>query len=426
MERRVFQKVKAVTGELLLPGDKSVSHRAVMFSALADGESTIENCLLSEDVLSTINVFKELGAEITIEEKYVTVSGVGFKGFHKPANKLYAGNSGTTARLMSGILSVQNFSSVITGDSSLSKRPMLRVVEPLREFGTDISASENGTLPVKIFPSEKLNPVNHRLQVASAQVKSALLLAGLHLEETSKIIETTQTRNHTENMLSLPVEENGDEKIISVSKKFYPLPSEYFIPSDISTAAFFIVLALLTKNSELTIRNVLLNKTRSGILKILTRMGANIKTENIKISNNEEYGDLIVKSSELRNVNVEKEIIPNIIDEIPILAVAGVFAEGKFEIRNADELRKKESDRIDALCKNFRKLGLEIEEYDDGFSVYGEITNAAPEFNSFRDHRIAMASAVLAMLLSKGGAVNSFECVSISNPNFIFQLQNII
>ncbi len=426
MEKRSFKKIESVRGELPLPGDKSVSHRAVMFSAMAEGKSTIENCLLSDDVLSTINICKELGATVEIEANKTIIKGLGFKGFRKPSRELYAGNSGTTARLMSGILAAQNFSSVLTGDESLSKRPMTRVVEPLREFGANISADENGTLPVKIFPSDKLSSVKYTLKVASAQVKSAMLLAGLHLDETSKIIERTQTRNHTENMLSLPVEQEGDARIISVSKKFYPSASEYFIPSDISTAAFFVVLTLLSKNSELLIKNVLLNKTRSGVLEILRKMGADIQTENIKISNNEKYGDLIVKSSELHNVSIDRKIIPNIIDEIPILAIAGVFAEGTFEIYNAGELRKKESDRIDSICKNLRKLGLEVEESDEGFSINGELKEAYCEFESFGDHRIAMTFAVLSMLMKNGGTINGFECVSISNPLFTEQVDSII
>jgi len=425
MEKRFFEKVKSVNGTLTLPGDKSVSHRAVMFSAMAEGKSTIENCLLSDDVLSTIAVCKELGAGINILEDKVIIDGVGFRGFKEPKHELFAGNSGTTARLMSGILSAQNFESVLTGDESLSKRPMMRVVLPLSKFGAKIEASDAGTLPLRIFPAEKLFAVEHKLEVASAQVKSALLLAGIHIEETTKIIEPVQTRNHTENMLSLPVETIGSEKIISVSKKYYPEPSEYFVPSDISTAAFFIVLTLLAENSELLIRNVLLNETRTGILEILKRMNANIEIKNIKISNNEKYGDLIVKSSELKNILIEKEIIPNIIDEIPILTIAGIFAEGIFEIRNAEELRKKESDRIDAICKNLRKLGLEVDEYSDGFSVSGEITESELTFESFDDHRIAMSFAVLSMLLNDGGSVNNFECVSISNPYFLNQINTI-
>jgi len=425
VENHFFHKINGVNGELILPGDKSVSHRAVMFSAMAEGISVIKNCLLSEDVLSTINVCRELGAKIEVKENRVTVQGVGFKGFRQPAKELNAGNSGTTARLISGILSAQDFPSVITGDESLSKRPMTRVVQPLKEFGADIIASENGTLPVKVFPVEKLSAVKYALQVSSAQVKSALLLAGLHLEETSKIIERAQTRNHTENMLSLPVERIGEERIISVSKKYYPSANEYFIPSDISTAAFFLVLTLLSKNSELSIKNILINATRSGVLKILREMGAKIQIENIRISNNEKYGDLIVKSSSLRNVPIDEKIIPNIIDEIPILTIAGIFADGVFEIRRAEELRKKESDRIDSMCGNLRRLGLEIEEYPDGFSVKGNVSEGGITFDSFGDHRIAMSFAVLSMLLKNGGSVNNFECVSISNPYFLNQINTI-
>ncbi len=303
---------------------------------------------------------------------------------------------------------------------------MKRIITPLAAMGGKISASENFTLPLKIFPSEKLNPISYELPVASAQIKSAVLLAGLHLEDETCVIEKLPSRDHTERMLGLEVEENENKKLIYSSKKNYPEPKEYFVPSDISTAAFFIILTLSTNDSELRIKHISLNPTRTGILSILNDMGANIEIENIKNAASEPYGDLIIKNGVLKNIGIKEEIVPNIIDEIPILSVAGIFAEGKFEIRNAKELRGKESDRIKALCENYKKLGLEVEEYEDGFSIDGRIKNNLVTFDSYDDHRIAMAFSILSLLLKEGGKVNNFECVKISNPNFLSQLKQIV
>ncbi len=409
-----------------IPGDKSISHRAVMFASLANGKSTIKNCLLSEDVLSTINCFRQLGVNIEINKTTVTVWGKGFGGLTKSAKPLNAGNSGTTARLLSGILAMQNFESTLIGDSSLSKRPMLRIIEPLKMMGCNIIASENNTLPLKFFPSDNLHSIEYKLPVASAQVKSAVLLAGLFGNGTTKVIEPIPTRNHTENLLQLNIDENEKGKIISVSRENYPKAQDYFVPSDISTASFFIVLALLTPGSNLVLKNILINDTRNAVLLLLQEMGASIEIENIKISSAEKYADIFVHSSKLHNVIMDKEIIPNIIDEIPILSIAGYFAEGKFTIRNAEELRKKESDRIFSIYENFKILGANVEEFQDGFTISKNHENSSPTFKSFGDHRIAMSFAVLSMLLKNGGKVENFESVSISNPKFLDQLSSII
>ena len=423
--RQDFNHIDSVRGSLTLPGDKSISHRAVMFSALAKGKSVIKNCLDSLDVNSTINVFRQLGCEIEKQGKEVIVKGRGFKSFSKPSAFLDAGNSGTTARLISGILAAQNFESVIIGDESLSRRPMERITKPLKLMGANIEASPNGTLPLKIFPSQNLRAIKYELPVASAQLKSCLLLAGLHLAETTEIIEPVQSRNHTELMLGLKVEKTEQGNLISVNKEYYPVPKNYFVPSDISTAAFFIVLALLTKKSELRISNILLNETRAGVLEILKRMGGKIFVENVKESSGEKYGDLIVKSSALTNVEIGKEIIPNIIDEIPVLAVAGAFAEGNFKIKNAGELRKKESDRIKSLCENFKRAGLEVNEFPDGFEIAGFPNKKQNVFESFNDHRIAMAFSVFSLISEGGGTVENFDCVSVSNPDFLKQVKTI-
>ncbi len=424
--KQSFNSISKVTGELFLPGDKSISHRAVMFSALAKGKSKIANCLNSQDVNSTIEIFQQLGCSVERRKNAVIVEGKGFKGFTEPSQPLNAGNSGTTARLISGILASQNFESVIVGDESLSKRPMMRIVEPLKLMGARIEPSSKGTLPLRIFPSNDLHSIKYSLPVASAQLKSSLLLAGLHLDETTQIVEPVQTRNHTELMLDLEIRKTDEGNLISVNKNFYPEPKEYFVPSDISTAAFFIVLTLLSKNSELKIHNVLLNETRAGVIEILRQMGGEISIESEKEISGEKFGDLFVRSSKLENVKIDKEIIPNIIDEIPILAVAGAFAEGGFEIFNAEELRKKESDRIHALCVNFQKAGLNVEEFQDGFKLKGFPSNDRFTFESFNDHRIAMAFAVFSLLSNNGGEINDFDCVSVSNPDFLKQIKSIV
>ncbi len=323
-----FDKVKNVKGELNLTGDKSISHRAVIFSAMASGKSSIKNISLGEDVKSTLKIMQQLGARVVNENLQMIIEGCGFKGFKEPTTNLDCGNSGTSARLIAGLLAAQNFSSTLIGDESLSKRPMKRVIEPLKKMGVGFNLNENLTLPLTIIPKSKILLINYEMQIASAQVKSCILIAGLHCNDETNVIENEQSRNHTEKMLGLPVRiENG--KIISSSaRKYYPDSKEYFVPGDISTSAFHIVLTLLTPNSELIIKNVSLNPTRTGFIEVLKQMGADISFEDIRTSSNEEYGNVIVKSSSLKNIKISSQIIPNLIDEIPILTIAGIFADG--------------------------------------------------------------------------------------------------
>lgn len=420
-----FNKIKSVKGEIDLPGDKSISHRALIFSAMAEGKSTIINISDGMDVKSTVNCLRQLGVDITIQNNTAQVNGVGFKKFKPPANLLDCGNSGTTARLLSGLLAVQNFQSTLTGDESLSKRPMKRVIEPLKMMGADISSGSDYTLPITINASKKLKSISYELPVPSAQVKSAILIAGLHNEAETKVIESVLTRDHTEKMLGLDVYREETKIISKSSIKNYPSSKNYFVPGDISSASFLIVLAILSKNSELLIKDVSLNPTRNAVLSQIVRMGAKIEFTDMKQCNNEPYGNIIISSSELHNVDFKEDIIPSLIDEIPILAVAGAFADGTFEIRNCKELRFKESDRIQALCHNFRIAGLIVNEYDDGFSISGKVANTEFLFNSFGDHRIAMSFAVFSMLNEKGGSVEGFESVAISNPHFLSQISQV-
>jgi 3-phosphoshikimate 1-carboxyvinyltransferase len=420
-----FPKVNQISGELSLNGDKSISHRAVIFSSLADGISFIENLSNCEDVRSTISACELLGAEFTFDNQKVLVRGTGKKNFSQPRYEINCGNSGTTARLLSGVLAHQKFKSTITGDSSLSSRPMKRIIEPLELMGARI-IHNNFKLPMTFIPSEKLTPIEYELQIPSAQVKSAILISGLFIDDKTKVIETIETRDHTERMLDLEYELVNGVKIIFSSSKNYPNSAFYFIPGDISSAAFFIVLTLLTKNSQIVIKNVCINLTRIGFIDILKRMNAEIVIEPLGISNGEPFGNVIVKSSDLKNVEIQQDLIPNIIDEIPILSLAGIFAVGNFTIRNCKELRFKESDRIAALCYNYKSLGLDVEEFEDGFSISGSIKKKYGIFKTYSDHRIAMTFAVLSMLLKDGGKIDDFECIKISNPDFLSQLKQII
>jgi 3-phosphoshikimate 1-carboxyvinyltransferase len=419
-----FAKTKSIKGELMLPGDKSISHRALIFSAISSGRSLIKNLSSGEDVQSTILCLNQLGVS-TIKNKNLTyVDGTDFKGFRQPGGELFAGNSGTTARLLSGLLSVQNFASTITGDASLTRRPMQRIIEPLRLMGADIS-SETGTLPLLIKPVKVLKALDYKLITPSAQVKSAILLAGLHLNEETSVTEYLPSRDHTERMLELRIVKEATKSIIYVSRKNYPGSREYFIPSDISSAIFFLVAALLLPGSELLIKNVSLNPSRTAILDILKSMGGNIEIENEITHANEPSGDIIVRHSELSNIKIPPDIIPNIIDEIPALTIAGIFAAGEFNISGAGELRHKESDRITAICHNLKRAGIIVDEYIDGFSFKKSELKKNLFFNSFGDHRIAMAFSILSMLSDHGGIVEDFQCVAISNPSFIDQMNSV-
>lgn len=420
-----FSKIDKVKGTLRLPGDKSISHRAVMFSSLAKGRSEIFNCLKSEDIISTINAFRSLGIEIKINDEKIIVYGRGKEGLREADGDLYLGNSGTTTRLLAGILATQKFKNRLTGDPSLSSRPMQRIITPLKLMGAKIKSNE-GKLPLEIFPAEGLVPIEYELPVASAQIKSCVLLAGLFLENETVVIEKERSRNHTELMLNLKIEDHGNIRKIFSSEKNFPISTNYQIPSDISTAAFFIVLTLIAQNSELLIPNVSLNPTRIGIIKILQEMGGTIDIENISTENGEVRGDIFVKSSSLKNIEIPAEVVPNIIDEIPILSIAGLFADGKFEIKNAKELRFKESDRINSVCENIKQLGIDVEEYKDGFSFEGYPSNNKVIFESNHDHRIAMAFSIFSLLNKNGGSIKDFECVSISNPDFISQIKSIV
>lgn len=419
MNYKKIATAKYLRGEITVPGDKSISHRAVMIGSLAEGVTEISGFLNAADPLSTIACFNSLGVEHKFENEKLFIYGKGLHGLRQSSSVLDAGNSGTTIRLLSGILAGQKFSTEISGDQYLVKRPMKRIIDPLMKMGARITSTERFTAPLKFEPTENLSAIEYELPIASAQVKSALLFAGLFAKGTTRVIEHETSRDHTERMLNLiPEKKNGTSRIsIEGGMKLHAKP--FSVPGDPSSAAFFIIAGLIVPNSELLIRKVGLNPTRIGFLNVLKQMNANISIENERIIGGEPIGDVIVKSSELKtDLSLKGEIIPNIIDEIPILSVAASFAVGRFEVRTAQDLRNKETDRIAAICFNLRKMGLEVDEYEDGFAFESKSNLLQSEFNSFDDHRIAMAFGVASLVLNSESTIIDSDCVSISFPTF--------
>ncbi len=408
---------KSLTGAITVAPDKSISHRGVMLGSLANGVTRIENYLTGEDCISTVNCFRALGVEIEISGKSVTVHGTGT--LKQPSNVLNTGNSGTTTRLLAGLLSGYPIDTVLSGDESLNKRPMKRIITPLTMMGAEIKAKDGNFCPLQIKGKNQLKAISYTLPVASAQLKSALILAALHGDGVTTITEIEKSRDHTETMLramGAKIETQG--KIVKVSPIETLSPMELSVPGDISSAAFFIVGALITKGSELVIQNVGVNPTRTGLLTVLKEMGADIKEENMRTVCGEPVCDLVVKSSNLHGVNVSGKIIPALIDEIPILAVAAACAQGTTHIRDARELRVKESDRILAICEMLKTAGVAYEEYEDGFSVTGTDHIKGGIYESFGDHRMAMSEKILSLVSKEAFEIKDADCVAISFPDF--------
>ncbi len=356
----------------------------------------------------------------------VTVEGKGLYGLRQSAAMLDAGNSGTTMRLLSGILAGQPFPSVITGDQYLVKRPMKRIIDPLTAMGARITASAGNTAPLSISPVERLSAIEYTLPIASAQVKSAVLLAGLFADGITRVIEHEPSRDHTERMLNLPVQRNGATSVITVEgkKEFDARP--FMIPGDPSSAAFFIVAGLIVPNSEIVVTNVGLNPTRTGFLDVLRKMNGNITVENRRSVGGEELGDIVVISSPLRSdLRLEGAEIPNIIDELPILSVAAAFAEGTFTVHGAQDLRNKETDRIAAVAVNLRAMGVTVDEYADGFAFESKKNLLPATFNSFDDHRIAMSFGIASLALPGTSTIVDPQCVEISFPAFWETIQTL-
>lgn len=420
-------------GTINLPGDKSISHRAAMFSALAEGETKISNFASSADCASTLECLKGLGVEISRDGSNVFIKGVGKKGFTKPEMQLDCGNSGTTMRLMCGILAGQNFDSVLIGDESLSKRPMKRVIEPLSMMNAQIDSIENHA-PLKIFGKNPLTAHSFEPKIASAQLKSCLLLAGLNANGETSVLEKTQTRDHTERMLkylgvNLRETKTENGTLISISGEDILTAKDLNVPSDVSSAAFFLVAAACLNGSEIVLKNVGLNPSRTGIIEALRNFGAEIEILNETELCNEPVGDLKITGSKTLNRKAETnlvggEIIANLIDEIPILAVFGTQIEGGIEIRNAEELRVKESDRIAAVVENLKRMGAEVEEFQDGLRV-GKSNLKGATVDSFGDHRIAMAFAVAALFAEGETEIIDADCAAVSFPEFFQTLKSV-
>lgn len=410
-----------VKADLHVPGDKSISHRAVMLGALASGETVIRNYLASADCLATIDCFRKLGIKISVAAGELRVAGQGLAGLKEPKEMLYVGNSGTTIRLISGILAGQSFTTEITGDASIRRRPMGRIAQPLKMMNASIEGVEReGEIyaPLRIFGGS-LEPIFYELPVASAQVKSAVLLAGLFANGETSVLEKNQSRDHTERMF----EHFGAKiKIVglqsSVEGRHEFAGSEVDVPGDISSAAYFMVAGLILPQAEITLREIGVNPTRTGIIDVLHRMGANISVENERIVSGEPRAEIVVQSSRLKGIKISGEIIPRLIDEIPIIALAATQADGTTEIRGARELRVKESDRIKTVAAELRKMGARIEELDDGLIIHGPTKLKGAEIESYGDHRIAMAAAIAGLITDGETRVDDTACIETSFPGF--------
>ena len=415
---------KGLRGTIEVAPDKSISHRAVMMGAIAKGKTEIKNFLMGEDCLSTIDCFRKMGVNIEIDGNRVSVEGKGLRGLLEPKDVLYTGNSGTTTRLLCGLLSPQNFISVLDGDASIRKRPMNRVINPLKEMRAKIQGIDGGFTPITI-EGAVLKGIDYTLPVASAQLKSALILAGIYAEGLTVIHEPKPSRNHTELMINeFGGNISSERNRITVRPVEELYGHEITVPGDISSAAFFLVAGLIVPGSEIRIKNVGLNPTRTGVLDVLLAMGASITIEE-KNQSGEPAGDLIVKHSSLKGTEISGDLIPRLIDEIPILAVAAAFAEGTTVIKDAEELKVKESNRIDAMEKELRKAGVNVQATEDGMVIHGGKPLRGAVFESYHDHRIAMSMAVLALAAEGASRIDNHQCINISYPGFFQTLNEI-
>ncbi len=419
---RVIRPPRSLRGTVRVPGDKSISHRALMVGALADGAVPIENLSSAQDVQSTILCLRALGVAVTQTEKEILVHGT--EGLSPSAHALDAGNSGTTMRLLAGLLAGQSFTATITGDASLQKRPMQRVIEPLNQMGAQIQ-SKNGFAPLTITGG-RLRGIHYELPVASSQVKSAIVLAGLQAQGTTTIIEPCPTRDHTERMLRyLKVSLERSNGAVSVPGGTRPTAKPISVPGDISSAAFFLVAGALVPDAHLTIKDVGLNPTRTGILDVLREMGAQLALQNAREVTGEPRGDVTIQASELRAVQIGGALIPRVIDELPIVAICATQAHGVTVIRDAQELRVKETDRIRAVTENLKRMGAQIEELPDGWVIPGPQLLRGAVIDSCGDHRIAMAFSIAGLIAQGETVIEGAQWVDISYPGFYDDLEQV-
>ena len=414
-------------GSFELIGDKSISHRAVMFSSISKGHNKISNFLMGEDCLSTISCFRKMGVDIQIDGKDVYVKGNGLYGLQRPKEILDVGNSGTTIRLMMGILAGNKFDATLIGDNSIAKRPMKRVTDPLRLMGCNIEGKDDANYtPIKIYGGD-LKAIDYHMPVASAQVKSALILASLYANDTSFIYEKVKSRNHTEIMLkSFGADINVENLKISVNPVNELFSQDIYVPGDISSAAFIIVSALITKGSEVIIKNVGLNETRTGIIDVVKNMNGNIEIINERLVSGELVGDLLVRyTKDLCATTIDKAIIPRLIDEIPVIAVLATQAEGTTIIKDAQELKVKESNRIKSMVENLKILGADIEELEDGMIIKGKSKLNGGKIKTFKDHRIAMAFSTLNLISDEKIKLDDEDCINVSFPGYFDLIKSL-
>ncbi|MDP2945638.1 MAG: 3-phosphoshikimate 1-carboxyvinyltransferase [Atribacterota bacterium] len=424
----VFEKINKLKGNIAVPGDKSISHRSLILGSICQGETRVYNLLNSLDCLRTLECMQALGVKIELDkDNSVNIKGKGLYGLQEPKAILDVGNSGTTIRLLTGLLSGQNFYSVLNGDNSIRKRPMKRVVQPLLLMVADIWGREDGHFAPLSIKGSQLNSFQYTLPVASAQVKSALLLAGLYTTGETVIIEPLSIRDHTERMLETM---QADIKIsppeVKIKGGTELRSTDIFIPGDISSAAYFIAAASILRDSQIIIKQVGVNPTRTGIIEILKKMGTKIDILNYQIKSNEPRADLKIGYSELKGIEIKEEMVPLLIDELPLIAVVATQAQGKTLVSGARELRVKESDRIKAIVSELKKMGADIEEEEDGFTVNGPTRLQGAVCESYNDHRIAMSLAVAALLAEGKTVIRNSECIDISFPGFEKTLRKLI
>lgn len=416
----------SIHGEITVPGDKSISHRSIMLGAIANGVTSVKGFLRGEDNMATMSAFRAMGVEIEDDGTTVLIHGNGLHGLKEPFDVINCGNSGTTIRLLTGLLAGQSFFSVVTGDQYLRKRPMKRVVEPLSRMGAQIIGREKGSLAPLAIRGGSLNAIGYESPVSSAQVKSAIMLAGLYADGETSVREPSLSRDHSERMFrlfgaSLEVFKSG----VTVRGGVELQAQEITVPGDISSAAFFMVAALITPNSELLIRNVGVNPTRTGVIDILKGMGGSIELQNEREVSGEPVADLLVRSSQLKGMEISGGVVPRAIDEFPAICVAASCAEGQTTIRDARELRVKETDRITAMATNLRLLGVTVDECEDGMDITGAERLGGGDVTSYGDHRIAMSLAVASLVASREIVINDIDCVATSFPSFFQLLEKV-
>lgn len=426
MNSITIKPAQSIAGEITVPGDKSISHRSIMLGAIANGITTVRGFLRGEDNMSTMSAFRAMGVRIDDDGETLHIHGCGLYGLKEPADVLDCGNSGTTIRLITGLLAGQSFFSVVTGDQYLRKRPMKRVVEPLSKMGATILGRKQGSLAPLAIKGGMLNAVGYDSPVSSAQIKSSIMLAALYAEGETSVREPTLSRDHSERMFQLfGANISRFDCGVTVRGGVELKAQEVIVPGDISSAAFFMVAALITPGSELLIRNVGVNPTRTGVIDILTAMGGDIELLDQRELSGEPVADILIRYSRLKGISVSGSVIPRAIDEFPAICIAAACAEGVTTIRNANELRVKETDRITAMATNLRILGVQVTEFDDGMEIRGSERLSGGQVDSFGDHRIAMSLSVAALVAHSVITVKDTDCVATSFPNFFRLLEDV-